>query len=272
MKIMNHITICIPVHNGGNYLEQALASISAQDDKGYSVLVGDNASTDSTADILKSWKKRLPLEVMRRSVFVSMADNFNGLLDQISDGYFMILCHDDYFNAPDAISSARAVLDGNGDVSAVYCDLMYVSETRRALAARRFNRTGLFSGEDAGRQSIARARNMFGIPLLVRRDALGSTRYDPLLSYVFDLDFSWRVSRSQPAWHIPRALIANRYHGGNSTWGSLSGTADEYIRLASQHGLNLSMTRQAQIRLQCWSVGQQKRIFGAYERLVSLLG
>ncbi|MCA3562118.1 MAG: glycosyltransferase [Aestuariivirga sp.] len=269
---MTRVTICIPVRNGDNYLEQALASIAMQTCPADRVLVSDNASTDRTADILEAWKQRLPLEVIRQPALVSMVENFNGLLDRVEDPFYMVLSHDDYLNAPDAISSARAVLEANSDVSAVYCDLAYVGEKRRRLATRRFHRTGRFDADEAGRQSIFKTRNMFGIPLLVRRSALGPHRYDPAFRYGPDLDLSWRISRLQPAWHIPRALIANRYHAGNSTWGWLGGAADEYLRLASKHGMRISPVLRAQIRLRCWSVGQQRRLFGAYERLVSRLG
>ena len=269
---MTRVTICIPVRNGDNYLEQALASISMQTDLAYRVLVSDNASTDRTVDILEAWKKRLPLEVIRQSAMVSMVENFNGLLERVDDPFYMVLCHDDYLNAPDAISSARAVLESNDDISAVYSDLVYVSEARLRLATRRFHRTGRFDAEKAGRQSIIKTRNMFGIPLLVRRSALGSNRYDPAFRYVPDVDLSWQISGHQPAWHIPRPLIANRYHAGNSTWGWLGGATDEYMRLASKHGMQLSPALRAQVRIRCWSVGQQRRLFSAYERLVSRLG
>ncbi|MCA3556000.1 glycosyltransferase [Aestuariivirga sp.] len=268
---MTRVTVCIPVRNGDNFLEQALASIAMQTYPADRVLVSDNASTDRTAGILEAWKRRLPLEVVRQPAPVSMVENFNGLLDRVEDPFYMVLCHDDYLNAPDAISSARAVLEANSGVSAVYCDLAYVGEKRRRLATRRFHRTGLFDADEAGRQSVLKTRNMFGIPLLVRRSALGPYRYDPAFRYGLDLDLSWQMSRLQPAWHIPRALMANRYHAGNSTWGGL-GAADEYFRLASKHGMRISPARRAQIRLRCWSVGQQRRLFGAYERLVSRLG
>ena len=268
---MAAIDICIPVYNGENYLEQALASILEQTEHDYRVVVSDNASTDRTAEILAAWQDRLPLHVVRRERTVPMAQNFNSVLDQVQGAYYMVLCHDDYLYSPQALSVARQVLEREADISAVYCDLAYVSETRRLLATRRFGREGRFSGEEAGRDSIGSLRNMFGIPLLVRRTALGTNRYDSSFRYSFDVDLSWQVSRTSPAWHVPQILIANRYHGGNTTWKLLGGVADEYIRLAAKYGVELTPGSRSKIRLRSWLGTQKKRVFGAYERIVSNL-
>jgi glycosyltransferase involved in cell wall biosynthesis len=233
------------------------------------VLASDNASTDGTGNILRQWAKRIPLKIIRQPTTIPMTDHFNYLLNRVETEYYMVLSHDDYFYSPEAIAKSLAVLQAHKDVSAVYCDLVYVSERRRALARRRFGRSGKLVGDAVGRQSLMKVRNMFGIPVLIRHDALGSNRYDDKFSYVPDVDLSWQISKMAPAWHIPEVLVANRFHGGNSTWGWLAGAENEYLQLAQKHGVRLSLGERMQIKVTCWGVAQQKRLFGNYERLVT---
>ncbi|HZF96273.1 MAG TPA: glycosyltransferase family A protein, partial [Allosphingosinicella sp.] len=54
------ISVIIPVHNGENYLEEALASLAVQTFADFEIIVADNASTDATPDILGRWSVREP--------------------------------------------------------------------------------------------------------------------------------------------------------------------------------------------------------------------
>ena len=269
---MARISICLPVYNGAAYVEEALASIAAQTSKDYVVLASDNASTDQTSEILTRWSKQIPMEVVVQPQTIPMQEHFDSLLDRIETESYMLLCHDDYFYSPDAVAKALEILELKPRVSAIYCDLAYVSEKRRVLARRRFGRSGMIDADIIGRQSLRKARNMFGIPLLVRRDALGANRYDRQFRYGADLDLSWVISKHAPAWHIPEVLLANRYSGDNSTWTLLAEAQNEFFRLAGKHGIQLSTVERARIKLASWQVAQRKRVFGLYERMVTRFG
>src|SRR5258705_469454 len=80
-----------------------------------------------------------------------------------------------------------------------------------------------------GHMPVRSTRNMFGIPPLVKRKALGQHRYDRRFRYIADADLSWRVSRDAPAWHIPEVMIANRYSASNSTWFLNKTAGDEFL-------------------------------------------
>lgn len=269
---MPRISICLPVYNGAAFVEEALASIAAQTFSDYVVLASDNASTDQTARILRRWADRIPMEIVTQTQTIPMQAHFDCLLDRVRTESYMLLCHDDFLASPQAFERAQAVLDSQAHVSAVYCDLAYVSEHGKALAHRRFGRAGEMNADDIGRQCLATARNMFGIPLLVRTDALGENRYDPQFRYVVDADLSWTLSKAHPCWHIPEVLIANRYSGGNSTWSLLASAADEFSRLAEKHGVQLSGPERIRLKLTTWSVGRQRQLFGLYERMVTRFG
>ena len=269
---MARFAVCIPVYNGAAFVAQALESVARQSHRDVMVIASDNASTDATPDILADWSRRLPMRIIRRPRTLSMRDHFNSLLDDVDAESYMLLCHDDYLASPDALAKAQAALDADPEISAVYCDLVYVSEAGRTLAHRRFGRDGRFQADDAGQRSIATARNCFGIPLAVRREALGAQRYDSRFLYVMDVELSWRLSRERPAYHIAEPLIANRYSRQNSTWSMQGSIRREYIDLATHYGRRPGSIARMKIGITCFGVTQQKRLFGLYERLRSWSG
>ena len=163
--------------------------------EGIQVIVSDNASTDQTPEILKNWENHLDLHVIRQPQTLPMQDHFNKLLDQVKTEKFMVLCHDDYLADPQALWLANQCLDTHPQAPAVYCNLQYVNENRRLLATRTFARDTVFSANEAGRQTINMARNMFGIALGIRTAALEDLRYDPQFHYTMDVDLSWSMAR-----------------------------------------------------------------------------
>lgn len=269
---MARLSICLPVYNGADFVEDALRSIASQTSRDFIVLASNNASTDQTQKVLEAWSDRIPMQILAQPATVPMQAHFNLLLDQVDTEAYMVLCHDDYFNAPDAVALALQALDASQDVSAVYCDLAYVSEGNRMLATRRFDRNGVMDADQLGRESLRKARNMFGIPLAVRTAALGTSRYDPQFHYLMDIDLSWTVSRHRPAWHIPKPLIANRYRKANTTWTLLSQSSQEYRRLAAKYQIPMTRFDLARLDVTNWIVGQKKRVFGLYERTVTRFG
>ena len=51
------ISIIVPVYNAQNYIEKCINSILNQDMENYEVIVINDDSTDSTAEILKKYAK-----------------------------------------------------------------------------------------------------------------------------------------------------------------------------------------------------------------------
>lgn len=269
---MAKLTICLPVLNGADFVDEALRSLAGQSCRDFTVLAGNNGSNDATGEILETWAGQLPIDVLTQPQTIPMQAHFNLLLDAARTDYLMTLCHDDYFCSQDAVARALDVAEAHPEVSAIYCDLAYVSRGRRVLATRRFARTGAFDADRTGRECISKAHNMFGIPLLIRRSALGTLRYDPRFHYLMDVDLSWSLSRGSVCWHVPEVLIANRYRSTNATWGLLSTATLEYLELAGKYGIDLSGSDRRRITRTNWLVARKKQAFGLYERMVSAIG
>jgi len=266
---MSQFSVIIPVYNGENFLAEALQSVADQTLEDVEVIVSNNASCDQTAQILGAWVNRMNLRIITQPKTLPMQAHFNAVLDLVETEFYMLLCHDDYLADPNALAFARDALASEPEIAAVYCDLMYVSPERRLLARRVFPRGRLFMADDAGQKTLRTARNQFGIPIAIRKAALGNLRYDPKFHYAMDVDLSWALSRHQNVLHLSKPLIANRYGNTNMTWELLSKAEDEYIELARKYGVVMRPRDIMRLKAVNFYVAQQKRIFGLYQRFVS---
>lgn len=89
-------TIAMPVRNGSNYLAEALASILAQSFADFEVVASDNASTDSTAEILKSYSERdSRFRFSRSDTALPVVENFNRAGSLARGEWVVFLGHDD---------------------------------------------------------------------------------------------------------------------------------------------------------------------------------
>ena len=96
------VSIGLPVYNGERYLPQALDAILSQTFEDFELIISDNASTDSTQDICKSYAANdARVKYFRNSSNIGISRNFNRVFELSSGGeYFKWCAHDDLM-APD---------------------------------------------------------------------------------------------------------------------------------------------------------------------------
>ena len=128
------VTIAVPTFNRAAYVRESLESIRAQTYPHLEILVGDNASTDGTADMLRELGATEPrLRAIRHERNLGMVGNFNALLRAARGDYFVLVSDDDILT-PRAVEllvaacrrpgvqfayGAFAVINSGGDVRAV---------------------------------------------------------------------------------------------------------------------------------------------------------
>ncbi|MGH9962626.1 MAG: glycosyltransferase family 2 protein, partial [Pyrinomonadaceae bacterium] len=105
------VTIGIPVFNGANYLAQAIDSILAQTWGNFELIISDNASTDETQEICRSYEARdQRIRYIRNEHNIGAAGNFNKLFSLARGRYFKWAAHDDVC-APEYLQRCVGVLD-----------------------------------------------------------------------------------------------------------------------------------------------------------------
>jgi glycosyltransferase involved in cell wall biosynthesis len=263
-QVPPQITVLIPVRNGADFVEEAVRSVLEQSVDDLRVVVSDNQSTDRTPEILQRLAADPRVAIVRQPAPLSMARHFNHCLARLETEFYMLLCHDDYLASRDALRTARDVLVSQPDVNAVYCDILYVDAGRRRIATRRFRRHGRFDVLTTGRSSVLAGRNLFGIPLLIRTRAVRGLTYDEALPYAGDVDLAIAGAAGGAVFHVPQALIANRYHAQNATWGVVTGVSRQMRIIAAKHGMSLSAFDRLRAAINICLTAVTKLLFRAY--------
>lgn len=112
------VSIGIPTYNrAGGYLREALKSALAQTYSPLEIIVSDNASTDDTESLVRSFNDPR-IRYFRQKVNVPANENFNFCLDQAAGSYFVLL-HDDDLLDPHMVQTCVDALDGRTDVGVV---------------------------------------------------------------------------------------------------------------------------------------------------------
>lgn len=109
------VTIGIPVFNGGATLKRAIESALSQTIPDCTIIIADNASTDDTPCIGKTFSRN-----HRNVLFIQhdrkcrISQNFASVLDQAKTPYFMWLAADDFIY-PTYVEKTLAALRANPD-------------------------------------------------------------------------------------------------------------------------------------------------------------
>lgn len=125
------VSVIVPAYNAAATIEQQLTALERQDYEGeWEVVVGDNGSTDGTAQIVERWRSRLPsLRVVDASARAGSSFARNEAV-RASSGDFLCFCDADDVVADDWISNmVRAA--GSGDVLAGILELESLNDPDR---------------------------------------------------------------------------------------------------------------------------------------------
>ncbi len=91
------VSIHILTYNHVNYIANGLDSILSQDYENYEIVIGDDASTDGTQDILKKYKEKYPdkITLVLHEVNQGITKNCNSVLKLCKGKYFVAIGGDD---------------------------------------------------------------------------------------------------------------------------------------------------------------------------------
>jgi len=120
------ITVILPTFNRANFLREALYSLRLQTltKSAWRVVVLDNASTDSTRDVVAGFSD-LPLVYDRSASNVGSYANFErGFRGYMDTEFFAILCDDDLY-APHFLATALDGIRSNSDGVLFACGALF---------------------------------------------------------------------------------------------------------------------------------------------------
>jgi len=131
------VCICIPCYNNSKTIADTLVSIFAQDYPNIVIKIFDNASTDDTVSIIRSFTEaKYPVELHVRKENSGAEVNFNSCIAH-SDGEFSAIFHADDIYASDIISKQVDFLNRHPQSNAVSTHARFIDSTGSILKKRK---------------------------------------------------------------------------------------------------------------------------------------
>jgi glycosyltransferase involved in cell wall biosynthesis len=104
------VSIGIPVFNAENTISACIESALAQNYTNFEILISDNASTDSTAEICKKYQKNdSRIRYFKQNQNIGGLSNFNFVLEASKGSYFRWLAADDLISSNSLAESVKSI-------------------------------------------------------------------------------------------------------------------------------------------------------------------
>ncbi|MBW8784730.1 MAG: glycosyltransferase [Novosphingobium sp.] len=277
------LSVIMPVHNGANYLADALAGISAENPDGVEVLIYNSAEDGGAARrIADRFAGRLDIVWRDTPELDSWTRKTNrGVADARAD-YVVVLPHDDLW-LPGHLAELRRAIATDPDVALSVANVRYAGADGRLLGLWHVPfAPGRVRGEEFAATLLVQ-NNVCVTSALIRRDAfLACGGVDETLWYTGDWDLYLKLARRGDVRVRKAVTTAYRVHGGALT---ISGSRDEgefrrqHEIVLARHPAALASTRGLErrartgIAVNCALAAASAGRFGALPRvMVSLVG
>jgi glycosyltransferase involved in cell wall biosynthesis len=127
------VSIGLPVYNGENYVSESLDTLLAQTFTDFELIISDNASTDGTEEICRSYADNdSRIHYLRQPHNIGAAPNHNILVQQARGELFKWAAHDDLY-APDLIARCIAALDEYPELVLSHSYMAIVDENGKTI-------------------------------------------------------------------------------------------------------------------------------------------
>ncbi len=179
---MTKVSILVAVYNGEKWLDRCLRSLNRQTYRDIEVVCIDDASTDSTVDIMHRWREQdNRIKIVELSSNSGPAVARNAGLAVSSGDIVACLDSDDWF-ADDSMEKIVRVFDRNEDADCVLmkCLFVYPDGREEAYPVAHF---GSLDGKDAFRKSLT--WSIHGI-YAARRELYNRCKFDTTCRHYSD--------------------------------------------------------------------------------------
>jgi glycosyltransferase involved in cell wall biosynthesis len=211
------VSVCIPVYNGERYLAETVRSVLDQTFRDFELVVLDNASTDDSGGIARSFRDpRIRIET--NSTTLPQVENWRAATTLCRAPLIKVLCDDDLLH-PRCLEYQVGPMEADPGLAVVAARRHMIDERSRVLVPRRGLRglTGVRSSVEVARQVVRSGANPIGESngVLFRREhyvAVGG--WGTEWPRVFDLDLWIRLLEYGEFLGLPETLAAFRIAGG----------------------------------------------------------
>lgn len=240
VKLKNQplVSICIPTYNGADYIVQAMDSALAQTYPNLEIVVSDDASVDTTLELITSYKNKTSIPIyIHHHTPNGIGANWNHCITKAKGKYIKFLFQDDIL-LPECVATMVKVMDAYDDVGIVASKREFIVESSflDASASQWITTYGnlqqhlnlpVVDGMSFIDHSLFGRSDFFESPMnkigepttmLFKKELIakiGPFRED--LKQVLDYEFCYRVLPSQKIAVLQTPLVQFRLHGAQTT-------------------------------------------------------
>jgi glycosyltransferase involved in cell wall biosynthesis len=208
------VSACIPAHNGEKYVRETIRSLLLQDYGNYEVVLIDNASTDSTEKIAKSFGDSR-LRYVKYEKLAPPQENW-GRSFEAAKGEYVCICHADDTYEKDYVSKCAAYLDAHPSSAAVFSAATMMSQKGRRMGKilRPASLPKVISHDEL---ALFCAHQGY-FPLIcpsfcVRADAAEKCgKFDGKIKFAFDMEYYFRLFDCGKIGFLGDTLVNYRQH------------------------------------------------------------
>ncbi|MCU1664472.1 MAG: hypothetical protein JWR58_4537 [Pseudonocardia sp.] len=216
---MASVSVCIPVYNGERFLAETIRSVLDQTYRDFELVILDNASTDDSGAIARSFAEHdSRIRIERNPTTVSQPDNWNRVVQLSTAPLVKDVCADDLLH-PRCLEYQVAPMEADPGLALVASRRHMIDEQSRVIVPRRGlpGLTGVRTGVEVARRVVRNGSNPIGESnnVLFRRDdffAVGGWRGDR--TFIMDLDLWLRLLQYGEFLGLPETLAAFRIGRG----------------------------------------------------------
>jgi glycosyltransferase involved in cell wall biosynthesis len=211
------VSIGLPVYNGERYIAETLDSLLAQTYENFELIICDNASTDKTEQICRSFAlKDDRIRYVRNSTNLGAPKNYRLSFELSAGDYFRWANSDDLF-APTSLSRCVEVLDSDPSIVLTYPKTLLIDERGQVISEYE---DGLHLQSPRASERFAQLCHRLGLVNviygLMRADILRQTA---LIGNFIGADtiLLAELTLYGKFWEIPEFLFYRRFHPGASS-------------------------------------------------------
>jgi glycosyltransferase involved in cell wall biosynthesis len=213
------VSVCVPAYRAERHLAETIESVMAQTLDDWELIVVDDASTDATFDVAKTYADSERIRVERNPVNLGPTSNWNHVIGLARGQYVKLLCSDDTLRSTCLQRQAAAFATEPG-VGLVAARRDVIDDEGRVVIGA-FGLSGL-RGRVDGRRALTRmvetATTPFGEPsvVLFRAEALRRAGpFRPDYATLADVDMYARVLAHWDCVLLDETLAAFRVRPGS---------------------------------------------------------
>lgn len=219
------LSVIIPVYNGERYLANALDSIEIQHDDQIEVIAVDDGSSDASVDILRSYERRLPLQIHCLPRSGNWVANTNIGLSMARGNYVSMLHQDDLW-LPGRLDWIREMIAICGDPELLLHQAQFIDAAGVSVGSWRCPLPPYIALDADQVLERLLVQNFIALPTATfkREMAADLGGLDEDLWYTADWDLWLKIAARGITRYLPETLASYRVHDqAQTTIGSAQG-------------------------------------------------